>query len=98
MTISPSTMARMAIGRAIRPAVELPRQRRRGARRPRNHGKMIDMSEVGVLEIGGTHATSALITGHEWAVRHDPHRVDLDSHADAETLLDAMASAAAGLR
>ncbi|MCW2496813.1 MAG: hypothetical protein JWQ77_2737 [Jatrophihabitans sp.] len=55
------------------------------------------MINVAVLEVGGTHATGALITGQEWTVRTAPLRVELNAHAPAELLLDEMASAATGL-
>ena len=55
------------------------------------------MVTVGVIEVGGTHATSALIATDEWAVQTEPRRVQLDSHADADVLIAAITSAAAGL-
>ena len=59
---------------------------------------MIHMSTVGVIEIGGTHATSALIMSNEWAVRSDLCRVEINSHADADSLLNSMAAAANGIQ
>ena len=58
----------------------------------------IGVQTVGVLEIGGTHATGALVAEGDWSVAATPVRVDLDSHAVARVLLDAIASAADGLR
>lgn len=53
-----------------------------------------------VLEIGGTHVTAALVhcPAGGWRVADDSIvRGDLDAHAPAEGLLDAIAKAAAGL-
>jgi glucokinase len=54
--------------------------------------------DIGVLDVGGTHATGALIAEPGWALRTQPHRVELDSHADAATLLADIASAVAGMQ
>lgn len=55
------------------------------------------MTDIAVIEVGGTHATASLIARDVWAVRDTPQRVQLDSHAGAEDLLDAIASVARGL-
>lgn len=55
------------------------------------------MNAIGVIEVGGTHATSALIGSTGWTVLSEPTRVTLDSHAPASDLLDAIAAAAGGL-
>jgi glucokinase len=66
-------------------------------RTPTTDGKIAGVSTIAVIEVGGTHATSALIASNGWAVTNQPHRADLDSHAAADVLLDAIASTAAGL-
>ncbi|HZZ95788.1 MAG TPA: ROK family protein [Jatrophihabitantaceae bacterium] len=47
---------------------------------------------VPVLEIGGTHATAALVDLSTWAVSGE-HRVDVDGQATAADILDAFAAA-----
>lgn len=54
------------------------------------------MSGLGVLDIGGTHVTAAHIDSTTWQLSRAAHRVDLDAHAGADVILDAIASAAAG--
>jgi glucokinase len=51
---------------------------------------------LGVLDIGGTHVTAAHIDARTWQLSRAAHRVDLDAHAGADAILDAIASAAAG--
>jgi glucokinase len=51
---------------------------------------------LGVLDVGGTHVTAAHIDDQTWRVSEPVHRVDLDSHAAAGVILDAIAAATAG--
>lgn len=48
------------------------------------------------LEIGGTHVAAAVVDGNDWSVR-DRLRMPIDPHAEAATLLAAIAAAAARL-
>jgi len=57
-------------------------------------GQNARVSTIGVIEVGGTHATGAVVVGKAWALESKPHRVDIDSHAAADELLDSIASAA----
>lgn len=49
---------------------------------------------VPVLDVGGTHVTAACVDATSWAVVGPHHRVDVDSHAPAATILDEFARAA----
>jgi glucokinase len=49
-----------------------------------------------VLDVGGTHVTAAHIDDQTWRVSEPVHRVDLDAHAAADVILDAIAAATAG--
>jgi glucokinase len=59
-----------------------------------DHG---DHRTVPVLDIGGTHCTAALVDAASWQVVGEHHRVDVDSRAGTEQILDAFAAAAADL-
>ena len=52
---------------------------------------------IPVLDIGGTHATAACVDREQWHVVGEHHRVDVDSHASADDILAAFASAGAEL-
>lgn len=52
------------------------------------------MSPIPVLEVGGTHVSAALVEPGTWTVATTT-RLDLDPAADADTLLDRFAAAAA---
>jgi glucokinase len=54
------------------------------------------VSAIPVLEVGGTHVSAALVRPDTWAVTATT-RLDLDPAADADTLLDRFAAAAAEL-
>jgi glucokinase len=51
---------------------------------------------VPVLEIGGTHATAAIVDPSGWTVSGE-HRVDVDGHGSASEILDAFAAAGESL-
>lgn len=51
---------------------------------------------IPVLEIGGTHAVGALVDAADGSI-HERVRVHVDARADADTVLDAFASAGAGI-
>jgi glucokinase len=51
---------------------------------------------LGVLDVGGTHVTAAHIDDESWRVTGPTNRVDLDAHAAADIVLDAIAAAAGG--
>lgn len=53
---------------------------------------------VAVLEVGGTHVAATVVDTDAWSVLAEAHRVRLDSHADAEAILNAFIAAGAGLR
>lgn len=55
------------------------------------------MDGLGVLDIGGTHVTAAHIAVESWQVTEPVHRADLDAHAAADTILDALVAATAGM-
>jgi len=55
------------------------------------------VNTIGVIEVGGTHATATLIAPYGWTVHSQTRRVELDSHADATDLLDKIALAADGI-
>lgn len=55
------------------------------------------MSLVPVLEIGGTHATGAVVDPVGWTIAGDPVRKPVDGGATAEQILDAFASAGGDL-
>lgn len=48
---------------------------------------------IPVLDIGGTHVTAALVDLSDWTIAGKAHRADVDSHAPAEVILAAFASA-----
>ncbi|HEV7194294.1 MAG TPA: ROK family protein [Jatrophihabitantaceae bacterium] len=52
--------------------------------------------DIPVLEIGGTHVSSALVRAGVWAVSHE-RRIPLDSSADADHILDTFVAAGADL-
>ena len=54
-------------------------------------------SRVPVLEVGGTHATAAVVETTTWTVDGAAHRVDIDGSGDAEDILTGFAAAAAAL-
>jgi glucokinase len=51
---------------------------------------------LGALDVGGTHVTAAHIDDRNWRVDDPVHRVDLDAHAAADVILDAIAGATVG--
>jgi glucokinase len=53
---------------------------------------------VPVLEVGGTHVTSAAIDPDEWTVAGGPFRAHVDSHGSARTILDTFVAAALSLQ
>jgi glucokinase len=52
---------------------------------------------IPVLDIGGTHVTAALVDPSDWTVVGKPHRAEVDSHAAADDILAAFASAGRAL-
>ncbi len=52
---------------------------------------------VPVLDIGGTHVTAALVDPSSWRIATSPRRLDVDSAAGADRILDTFAAAAADL-
>ena len=52
------------------------------------------MLSVPVLDVGGTHVTSALVDTGTWHVVGRPHRVRLDSHGTADEIVSTLAEAA----
>lgn len=59
---------------------------------------MAAVSGLGVLDVGGTHATAAHISSRTWRVVGTPRRADIDAHAAADTILDAIAAPARGTK
>ena len=53
---------------------------------------------LGVLDVGGTHATAAHIDPRTWRVDGEPRRADIDAHAGAAAILDAIAAPARGTK
>lgn len=58
---------------------------------------IVPATPVPVLDIGGTHATGALVDTGAWRVMGTGHRVTVDSQARADEILDRFAAAADGL-
>jgi glucokinase len=54
------------------------------------------VTSVGVLDVGGTHATAAHIDVQTWRLTGTPIRVGIDAHGSATDLLDGIAGAATG--
>ncbi|HEY2298531.1 MAG TPA: ROK family protein [Jatrophihabitans sp.] len=57
---------------------------------------MAAVSGLGVLDVGGTHATAAHIDSRTWRIEGTPQRADIDAHAAADAILDAIAAPARG--
>jgi glucokinase len=55
------------------------------------------VSNVAVIEIGGTHATAGLVDPRTWSIASPLRRAEIDAHASADDLLTAIADTADGL-